>query len=471
MSERIVVNPITRISGFMEIEAMVDNHKVVDAKVKGLMFRGFEMMLKGRQPLDAIYYTERICGICSTAHGLASTRALEQALGITANEQARYIRDFMHGCEFLQNHLRHFYQFTVPDYVSMPEKCCPIFEIPYNDLRIPKEKNDLIAQHYFDSLNVSREAHEMIAVLGGKAPHNHGIFVGGTTVQITADKTVQLKTILEDVARFIEDVMIPDVGVIAQYYPDYYRNGVGPRNFLSYGCFDNYPTLGTLYIDPMIETGGRARPLDPDRITEEIDFSWYTDQLDAYTPMKTVPMDDMNKQDAYSFVKSAKIDNLSFECGPLARQWMSGEYRHGVSTMDRTIARVYEAKKITEILKTLVDNMALNVPSQEQYEIPLSSAGSGLIDTTRGALGHWLKIDNQLISLYQVITPSVWNLSSHSNSGMPGTGEQALIGVEIQDEDNPVELARIIRSFDPCVSCATHVYYPDKAPKLITVVP
>jgi len=145
MSERIVVNPVTRISGFMEIEVMVDNHKVVDAKVKGLMFRGFEMMLKGRHPLDAIYYTERICGICSTAHGLASTRALEQALGVTAGEQSRFIRDFMHGCEFLQNHLRHFYQFTVPDYVRMPEQRCSVFEIPYSDLRIPKEKNNLIA--------------------------------------------------------------------------------------------------------------------------------------------------------------------------------------------------------------------------------------------------------------------------------------------------------------------------------------
>ena len=78
MSERITVNPVTRISGFMEIEVMVDNHKVVDAKVKGLMFRGFELMLKGRNPLDAIYYSERICGICSTAHSLAATRALEQ---------------------------------------------------------------------------------------------------------------------------------------------------------------------------------------------------------------------------------------------------------------------------------------------------------------------------------------------------------------------------------------------------------
>lgn len=471
MSERIIVNPITRISGFMEIDVAVENHKVVDAKVKGLMFRGFEQMLNGRFPLDAVYYTERICGICSTAHGLASTLALEQALGVTANEQARYLRDIMHGCEFIQNHLRHFYQFTVPDYVLMPAECCPIFETPFGDLRIPKEENDLIVQHYFDSLNVSREAHEAIAVLGGKVPHTHGIFVGGATTQATADKVVQLKTILNGVGSFIENVTIPDAGIIAQYYPDYYQNGVGPRNFLSYGCFDSYPSLGTLYIDPMIEVQGERRAMDPARITEEIDFSWYTDQLNSYSPMETMPVDDMNKPNAYSFIKSVQMDDLSFECGPLARQWMSGEYRHGISTMDRTVARIYEAKKITEILLTLLDNVELHVPSQFRHEIPASSAGAGLIDTTRGALGHWLKIDNQLLSFYQVITPSVWNLSSHDNSGIPGTAEQALIGAEIQDEENPVELARIIRSFDPCVSCATHVYYPDKAPKQIIIVP
>lgn len=471
MSERIIMNPVTRISGSMGIDVVIENHKVVDAKVRGLMFRGFELMLKGRTPLDAIYYTERICGICSTAHGLASTLALEQALGVIPTEQGRYLRDFMHGCEFLQNHLRHFYQFVVPDYVKMPESSCPVFESTYSDFRIPKAQNDLIVQHYFDSLNVSREAHEMIAVLGGKAPHTHGVFVGGATTEATADKIVELKTILNSVAHFIEDVTIPDVGIIAAYYPEYYQNGRGYGDFLSYGCFDNYPSLGTLYLDPMISVDGEIRALDPARITEEIDFSWYTDQLDSYSPMQTIPVDDMNKPDAYSFIKSAKLENRPFECGPLARQWLSGEYRHGISTMDRTIARVYEARKITEILKTLLDNMDLYASSQGEHQIPDSSSGSGLVDTTRGALGHWLKISNSLLSFYQVITPSVWNLSSHSNSGMPGTAEMALIGAEIQDGNNPVELGRIIRSFDPCVSCATHVYYQDKEPKLITIVP
>jgi hydrogenase large subunit len=109
MTQRIVLNPVTRISGFMEIDAAIDNNRVVDAKTKGLLFRGFEKMLNGRNPFDAVYYTQRICGICSTAHSVASTLALEDAIGIVPSEQGRYLRDILHGCEFPQNHIRHFY--------------------------------------------------------------------------------------------------------------------------------------------------------------------------------------------------------------------------------------------------------------------------------------------------------------------------------------------------------------------------
>lgn len=470
MSETIIINPVTRISGFMGIEATIDNHKIVDAKVKGLMFRGFELMLNGRSPLDAIYYTERICGICSTAHGLAATLALEQALGVTPTEQGRYLRDIMHGCEFVQNHLRHFYQFTVPDFVKLPEQYT-IYQTNHQDYRLPKEKNDLIAKHYFDSLEFSRAAHQLLATFGGKAPHNHGVFVGGTTSQVTADLVARLRSVLSEILNFVEDIMIPDIGTIAQYYPEYYQNGKGPGNLLSYGCFDRYPKLGTLYLEPMTAVNGQISALNPDRITEEIDFSWYTDQVDTYTPTQTIPVDNRDKQNAYSFIKSSRIENRSFESGPLARQWLSGEYRNGISTMDRYIARIYELRKVIGIINTLTDNLVPGVTGQAMYSIPLSSVGSGLVDTTRGALGHWIKIQNQLISFYQVITPSVWNLSSHANDGTPGTAEQALIGTEIADENSPVEIGRIIRSFDPCVSCATHVFYPDREPLFIPIVP
>ena|SRR5690554_277374 len=103
MAKKIVINPVTRISGFMEIEAYIENNRIVDAKTEGLMYRGFEKMLEGRKPFDAVYFTQRICGICSTAHSMASTLALEDALGIVPGEQGRYLRDIIHGAEFLLN--------------------------------------------------------------------------------------------------------------------------------------------------------------------------------------------------------------------------------------------------------------------------------------------------------------------------------------------------------------------------------
>ena len=107
---------------------------------------------------------------------------------------------------------------------------------------------------------------------------------------------------------------------------------------------------------------------------------------------------------------------------------------------------------------------------QEKYIVPQKASGRGLLDTTRGALGHWVNIEDQVISSYQLITPSVWNLSPRSSKDKLGTGEKALIGTPIKDIQNPVELGRIIRSFDPCVSCATHVYIDGKRRKTIRVV-
>ncbi len=120
-TKRVVINPVTRISGFMEIDADIDNNIVTDARTEGLLFRGFEKMLEGRNPFDAVYFTQRICGICSTAHSIASTLALEAALGVAVSQQGRYLRDIIHGCEFLQNHIRHFYQYTAPDFIKLPE--------------------------------------------------------------------------------------------------------------------------------------------------------------------------------------------------------------------------------------------------------------------------------------------------------------------------------------------------------------
>ncbi len=470
MTKRIVINPVTRISGFMEIDAEIDNNIVTDTRTEGLLFRGFEKMLEGRNPLDAVYFTQRICGICSTAHSVASTLALEAAMGIIPVEQGRYLRDILHGCEFLQNHIRHFYQYTIPDFVRLPDKY-PLYVTEHNDFRLPKDKNDEIVKHYFESLDISRSAHEMLTVLGGKAPHNHGVFVGGITTQATTDKIIKIKSILHNIRQFIESKMIQDVYTIALYYSDYYKNGRGYGNLLSYGCFNGYNQLGTLYVNPLVYTQGRISVFNPDEITEEIDYSWYESKMDEYKPTDIIPEPDMNKSKGYSWVKAPRYGGIPYEVGPLARQWLSGEYRKGISTMDRTIARVLEARKIAAIISILIENLIPGVSVQKEYTIPATSEGAGLIDTTRGVLGHWLKIENGFISFYQIITPSAWNLSTRGNNNMRGTAEQALVNTIIRDFDNPVELGRIIRSFDPCVSCATHVFSGGKCIKTIQVMP
>ncbi|WP_394184716.1 nickel-dependent hydrogenase large subunit [Metabacillus halosaccharovorans] len=467
MTKRIIMNPVTRISGFLEIDVTIDKNVVIEAKTKGSMFRGFEQMLIGRSPFDAIYFTQRICGICSAAHSMASSLALENALGIVPTEQGRYLRDIIHCCEFLQNHLRHFYQHTLPDYIKFPE-IGPLDQTDHTDFRLPKKENDLIVDHYFESFKMSRLAHQMLAVLGGKAPHNHGVFIGGITTQATPDKLIKLRSSLKTIQSFINDKMIPDIYTIAKYYDEYFQNGRGNGNFLSYGNFNKYNDLGTLHLNPLVYVGGQYFEFNPDYITESIDYSWYEGKS-TYKPEETIPEPNMDKEKAYTWVKAPRYNGLPFEVGPLARLWLNGEYREGISTMDRDIARVLEAGKITKIMLTLLDHVIPNVDVQSKYKIPTKAEGKGLIDTIRGALGHWVKIEKEVISFYQVITPSAWGFSSRDER-FRGTVEQALIGTMIEDPDNPAEIGRIVRSFDPCISCATHVYRDGKPTQTIRVL-
>lgn len=125
--------------------------------------------------------------------------------------------------------------------------------------------------------------------------------------------------------------------------------------------------------------------------------------------------------------------------------------------MDRIIARVLEVKKVCIVLMTLLENLQPGIDFQQVYDVPVSGRGSGLIDTTRGALGHWVSVENSVIATYQIITPSAWNLCSRDEENR-GVAEQALIGTPIRDVKDPIEIGRVISSFDPCISCATHVY-------------
>lgn len=462
MGKTITIDPITRISGFLEIKAEVEKNTIVKANASGLLFRGFEKMLQGRYPLDAVYFTERICGICSTAHAMASALALEDALKITVSLNDSYIRDIMHGFEFVQNHLRHFYLLSIPSYVKI-SSIKLVEEQQYSDYRLPERLNNKIEEHYVKSIELSRLAHEGLAVLGGKAPHNHGIFVGGVTVNIDAYKLEKVKSIIKNIKTFVDTIMIEDVGVISKYYYDYFRKGQSYSNFMSYGVFDKYEDPDITYVKAGVIKDGATYSLDADKITEEIHHSWY--KKDNFSEEV-----DLSKSDAYTFIKAPRYSNLPMEVGPLSRLIVSGEYSNVSSCMDRNIARVLETAKILKIMENLVQRIELKENNQKVYDIPEKAYGTGLIDTTRGALGHWIEIENKVIKHYNIITPTVWNLSPKDDSNNPGAIERALIGSIINNIKEPIEIGRIVRSFDPCVSCATHILRSKDDTKIIEVL-
>lgn len=466
----IKIDPISRVSGLLEISVEIENNQIVEARSSGMQFRGFEEMFRGRPPLDMPYLTARTCGICSTHHTLASTLALEQALNVIPSINGVVVRELANGFELLQNHIRHIYQFVFPDYVHL-EGVNPLQKISpaTSDFRLPEDVNARLAAHYYSSLPYSRKAHTAIAVLAGKAPHPHGIFVGGTTTDITIIQYNEVKSILFEISDFIDEVLLPDMYTIARYYNDYYEIGNSYKNFMSERLFaeDNFPityTLGGVLIN------GELEPLDPSLILESLRYTWADAPNDIIPPGNDLSVPNADKPGAYSWVNAPRYRGYAMEVGPLARMYISGMYTRGTATMDRNIARALESQKICEVMKGLIEILRLERPMQRRWEIPVNAQGMSIVAAARGTLMHSLEIENQIIKSYKLIPPSNWNMSPKDNNNIRGAAEEALVGTYIADSLNPVEIGRIVRSFDPCLNCAAHVTSDQCSPLTIHII-
>jgi len=468
--KKIIVGPLTRANNSSSVEVTVEDKRVVDARCSGIFFRGFELILRGRDPRDASYLTERICGICSAAHGTAASFALEDAAGVRPPRNGNLLRNLILGADFLQSHIRHFYLYSLLDYVRGPNQR-PFIPGYTKGYRLHGKVNEAMVEHYFQAVEISRLTHKLLTLLGGKAPHNHGLLAGGSTVSPAADILMDFGSKLRKIIDFIKNIMVPDTLTLAEAYPDYYEIGCRAPNLLEFGLFprsedDNERSFpGGVIID------GHPQKLDSSAIREHLKYSWFTGNSEPRHPSRGRTEPDREKEGAYSWAKAPRYGGKPMEGGPLARLWIRGDYRKGISTMDRIVARAMEAEMIGKSMEGWVEELQPGAPVFNAFNVPREAEGAGLTGAMRGPLGHWLRIEKGRIAHYEIITPTTWNFSPRDDTGQLGPVEEALIGTPIEDENEPVEIGRVVRAFDVCSSCSVHLIVPGTPVKETIIVP
>jgi Ni,Fe-hydrogenase I large subunit len=329
---RLVVDPVTRIEGHLRIEAQVDGGKISDAWSAGTMFRGIELILQGRDPREAWIWAQRICGVCTMVHALASVNAVEDALGIEIPDNARLVRNIIAATQTIQDHVIHFYHLHALDWVDIlsalkadPAKTAqlaqsisdwPVSSEKYFKgvqdrvsalvaskqlslfgagywghpaYRLPPEANLMAVAHYLEALQFQKEFIRIHAVLGGKNPHLQTFLVGGMATAmdpnepgatINPERMNFLVELAKSAIAFVNQVYIPDVLAVASFYPEWFKLGAGVGNYM---CYGGYPQ-GSIKdpADFFLPRGiildrdlSKVHPVDPANVTEYVTHSWY----------------------------------------------------------------------------------------------------------------------------------------------------------------------------------------------------
>lgn len=330
---RIVVDPITRIEGHLRIEAEIEGGFIKDAWSSATMFRGIEKILRGRDPRDAWFWTQRFCGVCTTVHSIASIRAVEDALKIKIPPNAQLIRNIIMGIQNVQDHVIHFYHLHALDWVDItsglkadPTKtaalAASLSDWPNNSAtyfkgvqdkvkafvasgrlgpfanaywghpayKLPPEANLMATAHYLEALEWQKDVIKIHAILGSKNPHPQTFLVGGMSIPIdpdsqnalNADKLFEIKRLLKKAQDFVEKVYIPDLLAIASFYKDWAGIGGGVGNYMSYGEFPD--ANGNLWFPAgaiLNKDLSKVIPVDQGKIAEYVDHSWFENSAGA----------------------------------------------------------------------------------------------------------------------------------------------------------------------------------------------
>ena len=405
---------------------------------------------------------------------------LDNAFGLDDKvpDNGKLIRCLILGSNFLQSHILHFYHLAALDYVDAVGAVgdlAPFVPRYEGDYRVSGEANAELVNHYLKALDIRRKCQEMLSIFGGKMPHSVGIVPGGVTERPTEDKITNFLWRLNEIRDFIDNTYIPDVIAVARAYSDYFEIGKGCRRLLAYGGFD-LPT-GRLFKAGVVSPDLKSEVFAKENITEDVKHSWYADSDSGKNPVQGETKPELKKEKAYSFIKSPRYKGEVCELGPLARMvsnYVQGDVKvkelvdsllsqldAGVdalfSVLGRHAARALESKLVADNMVDWLEALKPDEPIIVESEVPEQGEGAGLTEAPRGAVGHWMTVKDRKIDRYQVITPTAWNASPRDDRDQPGAVEQAIIGTKVNDIDNPFELVRIVRAFDPCLACSVHL--------------
>ncbi|MBQ6975847.1 MAG: nickel-dependent hydrogenase large subunit [Selenomonadaceae bacterium] len=608
----VVVDPITRIEGHLRVEVEVNEQgKVTDAISSGTAWRGLELIMKDRDPRDAWAYIQRICGVCTTAHALASVRAVEDALGITIPKNANYIRNIMAATLTVQDHLVHFYHLHALDWVSPvealaanPAKTAELqtaliqnyrlnLRVPdevtteayphdfpaataqyfaaiqakvksivdsgqlgifaanwwdHPDYKVlPAEVHLLAVAHYLEMLDKQREIVTPHVIFGGKNPHPHYV-VGGMPCAISLNdgnapvNTARLAIVdraINFARSLVNNYYLPDLIAIGNIYVRAGKvdgGGLSKTRVLAFGDYPLEGYKGTSngggYFDNLlvrsngvVEDFGKGlanakffelKAEDLQEVVKEgVQHAWYTypDENDRhpwegiteqnYTGPKTgtaTEWQTLDEKGKYSWLKTPKWKGKLCEVGPLAHYiiiyvkaqknllgtptWaekmmldqiaaVSGVLGVPAETwmptmVGRTACRALDAQLAAEINKFFFDKLIANLKTGDTTTMnnekwyPDTWAkechGVGLYEAPRGGLSHWVVIKDGKVDNYQCVVPTTWNACPRDDKEGHGAFEASMIDTHVADSNKPLEIARVVRSFDPCMACATHMY-------------
>ncbi|MEJ7137554.1 nickel-dependent hydrogenase large subunit [Amphibiibacter pelophylacis] len=491
--QRLIVGPFNRVEGDLEVRLDVAGDRVEAAWVTAPMYRGFENMLVGRDPLDALVIVPRICGICSVSQSVAAALALGQALGVQPTANGDLVTRLMLATENLADHLTHFYLFFMPDFARPIYASQPWFEAV----------SHRFAAHSGAGARAAVAARQrfftVLGLLGGRWPHTHSIGPGGSSRAVTAAERLRLLATVREFTAFVEETLLGDriesllalqsqadlerwlqgparhgdFALFAQaaHSLDLAGQGVSGAQLYTHGAWGGLWPSGTCAT---VSAPANAADLLPatvrsvaelaQGVTEDNHHAWYADGQHAPQAGLTQPRAD--KPGAYTWNKAPRWHGQVMETGAIARQVLSGQAlvcdavsRSGANVWTRVLARVVELARALPLMQEALQALQPGQPFQSGALPGFAphAHGVGLTEAARGALGHWLTVEQGRISHYQIVAPTSWNFSPRDAAGTPGALEAALVGTPVRPgERTPVAVQHVVRSFDPCMVCTVH---------------